>query len=87
MLIRCYDTRVFCAFGEQGGDKPTRVVREVKHCEMSLAASPQAARMGMGGPAADGGVKNHSNGDQTAQFFESIAPNGMTFFKLQELVL
>jgi len=76
VVIRCNDTRLFCAFGDDGA--PARVVREVKHCETRL----DTARMGL-----KASIDAHSNPDQTAQFFESIAPQGMTLFKQQEVVL
>ena len=83
VLIRCNDTRVFCAFGDTGDASapsgPVRVVREVKHCEESLA---NLAKMGV--PSS---IAAHSDPDKTAQFFESIAPRGMRVFKQQEIVL
>lgn len=78
VLIRCNDTRVFCAFGDEG-QGPTRVVREVKHCEATLESF---ARMG---PNAS--ISAHSHPDQTAQFFESVAPTGLVLYKLQECTL
>ena len=77
VLIRCNDTRLFCAFNQANGI--TRVIREVKHCESSLE---QVTKMGF-----DASITAHSNPDLTAQFFESLAPSGMSFFKLQEVVL
>ena len=80
VVVRCNDTRLFCVFNQQDdpnfASMPTRVVREVKHCELDLG------RMGV-----NSSITAHSNPDKTAQYFESIAPHGMTFFKLQELVL
>ena len=78
VLVRCYDTRVFCALGDEAGSG-ARVIREVKQCEASLEA---LSRMG---PNAS--INAHSDPEKTAQFFESIAPSGMGYFKVQELRL
>ena len=87
VLVRCYDTRLFCAFHEDDQNatqpRPSRVVREVKRCECSLE---HLARMGVNA-ATNASIAAHRNPDQTAQYFESIAPSGMNFFKVQELVL
>ena len=124
VLVRCYDTRLFCAFNQEDPNaaqppRPSRVspvqsstalslllpfyfsftrihtscvlltvydeqvVREVKRCECSLE---HLARMGINA-ATSASIAAHGDPDKTAQYFESIAPNGMNFFKQQELVL
>jgi type 2A phosphatase activator TIP41 len=88
VLVRCYDTRLFCAFNQEDPNaaqppRPSRVVREVKRCECSLE---HLARMGINA-ATSASIAAHGDPDKTAQYFESIAPSGMNFFKQQELVL